>query len=65
MEKLIVFGATGGTGREVVKQALDRGHEVTIIVRNPMSFSIQHPRLKIVQGDVLQLSTFCKLYAWN
>jgi len=58
MEKLIVFGATGGTGREVVKQALDRGHEVTIIVRNPMSFSIQHPRLKIVQGDVLQLSTF-------
>lgn len=58
MEKLIVFGATGGTGREVVKQALDRGHEVTIIVRNPMSFSIQHPRLKIVQGDVLQSSTF-------
>ena len=49
MEKLIIFGATGGTGREVVRQALDRGHEVTIIVRNLLSFDIQHPRLKIVQ----------------
>lgn len=58
MEKLLVFGATGGTGREVVKQALDRGHEVTIIVRNPQSFSMQHPHLKIFQGDVLQSSTF-------
>jgi len=60
MEKLILFGATGGTGREVVKQALDRGHEVTVIVRNPSSFDIQHPRLKIVQGDVLEPSTFAK-----
>ncbi|MBS1690271.1 MAG: SDR family oxidoreductase [Bacteroidetes bacterium] len=58
MEKLIVFGATGGTGQEVVKQALDRGHEVTIIVRNLQSFSMQHPHLKIFQGDVLQPSTF-------
>ena len=60
MEKLIVFGATGGTGREVVKQALDRGHEVTIIVRNPLSFDTQHPSLKIVQGDVLQPSSFAE-----
>jgi putative NADH-flavin reductase len=58
MERLIIFGATGGTGKEVVKQALDKGHAVTIIVRHPLSFPIQHPRLKIVQGDVLQRSTF-------
>lgn len=57
MEKLLVFGATGGTGREVVKQALNRGYEVTVIVRNPSSFNIQHPHLHIVQGNVLQPST--------
>lgn len=64
MEKLVIFGATGGTGREVVRQALDRGHEVTIIVRNPLSFDIQHPRLKIIQGNVLQSSTFIK-HMWG
>ncbi|MDB5087525.1 MAG: family oxidoreductase [Mucilaginibacter sp.] len=58
MERLIIFGATGGTGQEVVKQALNNGHKVTIVVRHPLSFPLQHPQLKIVQGDVLQLSTF-------
>jgi putative NADH-flavin reductase len=58
MESLIIFGATGGTGKEVVKQALDAGNAVTIIVRRPLSFPLQHPHLKIVQGDVLQRSTF-------
>jgi len=58
MERLIIFGATGGTGQEVVKQALNNGHKVTIIIRRALSFPFQHPQLKIVQGDVLQLSTF-------
>ena len=33
--KLIVLGATGGVGREVVRQALDRDHSVTAFVRSP------------------------------
>jgi putative NADH-flavin reductase len=33
--KLTVLGATGGTGREVVRQALALGHEVTAVVRDP------------------------------
>ncbi|WP_329561093.1 NAD(P)-dependent oxidoreductase [Kitasatospora sp. NBC_01266] len=33
--RLTVFGATGGVGREVVQQALDAGHEVTAVVRDP------------------------------
>lgn len=50
--KLIVFGATGGTGRHVVEQALARGHEVTAFARTPGRLGIQHPQLTLHQGDV-------------
>ena len=33
--KLLIFGGTGVTGKEVVKQALDLGHDVTVIARSP------------------------------
>ena len=58
MKKIIVFGASGRTGIQVVKQALDLGYEVTAVVRNPDGFSYTHKKLLIVKGDVLQLSTF-------
>lgn len=57
MEKIIVFGAAGGTGIEVVKQALDLGYEVTALVRNPNQFTMTHVNLKVRQGDVLQAHT--------
>jgi putative NADH-flavin reductase len=50
--KIIVFGASGGTGIEIVKQALEAGHDVTAFVRNPAKLAIQHPKLKLVTGDV-------------
>ncbi|MFD0619194.1 NAD(P)-dependent oxidoreductase [Paenibacillus sp. GCM10027629] len=56
--KIVVFGATGGTGRQVVMQALEFGHEVTAIVRNPEAVDIRHEQLEVVQGDVLNLSSF-------
>ena len=58
MKKIIVFGATGGTGNQVVEQALLAGHKVTVIIRNPDAFAIQHQRLEIIKGDVFQPSTF-------
>lgn len=58
MSKLIVFGATGGTGKQVVNQALLAGHQVTVVVRNPATFALQHPQLVTVKGDVLQPATF-------
>ncbi|MCR8659857.1 NAD(P)-dependent oxidoreductase [Paenibacillus endoradicis] len=51
--KLFVIGATGGVGKEVVKQALDKGYEVTAFVRDPSKLVMEHAHLHIVQGDGL------------
>ncbi len=50
---ILLFGATGGTGKEVLLQSLEQGHTVTAIVRNPSKIKIQSQRLKIIKGDVL------------
>ncbi|MCX6028503.1 MAG: SDR family oxidoreductase [Chloroflexi bacterium] len=50
--KLLVFGATGGTGRQFVDQALAQGHQVTAFVRRPEALAVQHPNLTIIQGDI-------------
>jgi putative NADH-flavin reductase len=51
--RVLIVGATGGTGRQLVTQALERGHEVTALVRDPSRLQIAHPRLMVIQGDVL------------
>ena len=51
--RLLIVGATGGTGRQLVTQALERGHEVTALVRDPSRFPIEHRNLRVIQGDVL------------
>ena len=56
--KIAVFGATGGTGRELILQALDRGHEVTAIVRRPTAFTLTHARLRMETGDVMKPDSF-------
>jgi len=50
---LLVFGATGGTGRQLVEQALTQGHTVTAFARTPAKLGLQHARLHVVPGDVL------------
>ncbi len=51
--KVAVLGATGGTGREVVDQALRAGHQVSALVRRPAALPA-HARLRLVVGDVGQ-----------
>src|SRR5207244_3847800 len=46
--RLTVFGATGGIGGHVVRQALDAGHKVTAVVRDPARFGVSHPALDVV-----------------
>jgi uncharacterized protein YbjT (DUF2867 family) len=50
--KLLVIGATGGTGRRVVEQALARGWHVTAFVRNAKRLRQSHTRLQVAVGDV-------------
>lgn len=51
--KLVVLGATGGTGLELVSQAVERGHLVTAFVRSPERLRGFQDRIEIRQGDLL------------
>lgn len=53
--KLIIFGATGNTGRQIVEQALNEGHHVTAFARNPAKLFIKHSNLEIVRGDIMNV----------
>jgi len=51
--RIVVFGASGRTGRHVVEQALERGYAVTAFVRRPEEFDLVHDELRVIAGDVL------------
>jgi uncharacterized protein len=52
--KIVVFGGTGNVGRQVVAEALRRGHEVVGVVRDPTAVKSPDPRVKLVKGDATQ-----------
>jgi putative NADH-flavin reductase len=52
--KIVVFGANGPTGRQVVAQALAAGHEVTAFVRDAAAFDLAHEHLRVAVGDTLR-----------
>ncbi len=51
--KLLILGATGATGLEVVTQAIERGHTVTAFVRNPEPLKPFGDRITVICGNVL------------
>lgn len=55
--RILIFGATGGTGRQLVEQALAQGHTVTAFARDPAKVTIKHPNLRVAQGNMLQPAT--------
>jgi putative NADH-flavin reductase len=50
--RLLVFGATGATGQQIVMQGLQQGHELTVFVRNPAKLTLRDDRLRVVVGSV-------------
>jgi len=50
---LALFGATGMIGQRILQEALQRGHTVTAVVRDPARLAEMHPNLHVVTGDIL------------
>ena len=50
--KIMVIGATRGIGLVLTKMALESGHEVTALLRDPGKLSLSHPKLRIATGDI-------------
>ena len=50
--KILILGATGPTGQQLLTRALDQLNEVTVLVRNPSKLNLQNQRLRIIKGDV-------------
>jgi putative NADH-flavin reductase len=50
--KLLIIGATGGTGRHLLANALQQGHDVTVFVRHPDRITEKSDRLRVVTGSL-------------
>ena len=54
--RILVIGATGATGLEVVKQGLAAGHTITAFVRNPRRMTLTDTKLRVIRGDATNVS---------
>src|ERR1700739_1876698 len=61
--KILVLGATGGVGREIVRQGLEHGHEITAFVRARGRLEALDGRLTVVEGDLLNSSQLDRVMA--
>jgi putative NADH-flavin reductase len=49
--RIVVFGVTGNVGQRIAREALERGHEVVGVVRDPSRATAPDPRVPLVRGD--------------
>lgn len=61
--KIALFGGSGTIGQRIAREALNRGHEVKAIVRNPAQFPLTHERLTVIQGNVLDPANVAQVIA--
>jgi putative NADH-flavin reductase len=52
--KILILGGSGSVGKHLVQQALELGHEVTLLVRNSENVKIQDLRLRVIAGNALE-----------
>lgn len=62
MKEIILIGASGFVGSAILKEALDRGHKVTAVVRHPEKISTSHKNLMVKKGDVSLSDTVTDLF---
>jgi putative NADH-flavin reductase len=58
--RVVIFGASGATGRELVGQALVQGHLVTAFVRNPSRLGPQSSDVRVMRGEVSDRSAVAR-----
>jgi hypothetical protein len=58
--RIVVYGGTGNIGQRIVHEALERGHTVTVVVRDPSVMREQPPRLHVLRGDVLDATAVAR-----
>jgi putative NADH-flavin reductase len=61
--RLFILGATGGIGRQLVDQALERHHRVIAFVRSPQKLGAARDRLTVIPGDVLNAEAMSRALA--
>lgn len=61
--KVAIFGSTGTIGLQLVEQALEYGHIVTVFVREPSKLITKHANMKVIQGDVMDFASVEKAVA--
>jgi len=61
--RITVYGGTGNIGQRIVHEALARGHEVRIVVRDPARVTERDAHLGVVRGDVLDGAQVAQLAA--
>ena len=49
--KLAILGGTGKSGKYLVKELLNRGFQLRLLLRNPESFQLKSSFIEIVKGD--------------
>lgn len=57
---ILIIGANGGTGKHAVEIALEAGHHVTALLRNPANLTLKHANLEVAKGDIMYPETFEK-----
>jgi putative NADH-flavin reductase len=50
--KILIIGATRGTGLQILQQALAKDHDTTVLARSPQKITVEHERLQVMQGDI-------------
>ncbi|WLD23530.1 SDR family oxidoreductase [Flavobacterium dauae] len=55
---IFLFGATGGTGTEILIKLLEQKHQVFVLARNPEALNIANDNLKIIKGSIYNPETY-------
>lgn len=61
--KVLLIGGTGNIGQRILKEALDKGYEVTAAQRKPETLTLKHPNLSVVKADILNETELASLIA--